>query len=410
LPKITPDLQAQIAVPNGPTDVLIFDDELAGFFLRIARKTGRSTYGADYRVAGKRRRIKLGPADGTADALRNARKAARQVLAEATLGQDALGRRAQQQKAGAETFGRLVQAFLRDQERVIRPKTHEEWSRYLLRYVRTLHGTPISQLNKLEASNELARVAREHTATASDRCLTAMVATFSWAVRTGRLEANPLLGMSRRSARVERDRSLDDGELAEVWRHAGEAGSDFADIVKLLILTACRREEIGTLAWNEIDAERRLIVLHPPRVKGDTPLRLPLSNQALAVLDARPRWAQRDRVFGLSTDGNGFSGWSRCKARLDDRIARARISDGRRPIEPWRLHDLRRSVATGMARLGVSEGVADRCLNHVPATSAVSRIYQRHSFEREMRAAFELWGNHIESIVSDGIQLLSDNT
>jgi integrase len=394
MPKIEAGMERDVIVPDGRSDIMIFDDSLPAFFLRVGRR--KSTYGCDFYVAGKRRRLSLGPADGTSATLAAARKQARQILAGAKVGQDPIAKRAEATKAGNETFGRLVRAFLADQESRISSRTRAEWERYLTTYLKPLHSLPIGDLTKREASDELARLARERTPTVSDRALTAAVAAFSWAVRTGRLQANPLLALHRRAEKIERERMLDDGELVEVWRHAGEPGEDFADIVRLLILLPCRRVEVGSLKWDQVDAEKRLLRLV---VKGGKTFQLPISPQALAIIEARPRWAGRGHIFGASSEDTGFSGWSRSMARLRGRIARARQNEKRGQIEHWQLHDMRRSIASGMAAIGVAETVADRCLGHVPATSGTARIYQRHNFEKEMRAALTLWGAHVKNLL-----------
>ena len=159
----------------------------------------------------------------------------------------------------------------------------------------------------------------------------------------------------------------------------------FSDIVRLLILTGQRREEIGGLRWAEIDLDRNVIVFPPERTKNRRKHELPLSMQARAVIERQPRRKGREFVFGIGA--GGFSGWSDCKANL---AARAKLK------AEWRLHDLRRTAATMMAELGVLPHIIEAILNHVSGHRAgVAGIYNRARYEGEMRTALQRWADHV---------------
>jgi integrase len=169
-------------------------------------------------------------------------------------------------------------------------------------------------------------------------------------------------------------------------------------IVRLLILTGQRREEIGGLRWLEFDADKALITLSGERTKNHRQHEVPLSPAVVRLIEAQPRRRERDLLFG---EGEGpFQGWSRAKASLDRRIAKLAHEKG--DIGPWRLHDIRRTVATCMADLGVQPHVIEAVLNHVSGHKAgVAGVYNRSLYGPEKRSALELWTNHVLMIVGE---------
>jgi len=228
-------------------------------------------------------------------------------------------------------------------------------------------------------------------------------AFFAWAVREGLLEINPVAGTGKADEGGSRERVLSDAELAEVWAALGE--DQFGDIVRLLILTAQRREEIGGLRWSEIDFERGVIVLPPQRTKNNREHVVPLAPPAMAILKRQPRrkvdgGRPRDLIFGHGQ--GGFSAWSDCKENLDRRllVARRDAESKAKSMDDWRLHDLRRTGATVMAdRLGVLPHIIEAVLNHVSGHRAgVAGVYNRARYEDEMRAALGRWADHVMAI------------
>ena len=182
-----------------------------------------------------------------------------------------------------------------------------------------------------------------------------------------------------------RDRVLSDHELAQVWRNLPVG--DFRDIVHLLILTGQRREEIGALQWSEINLTDGVITLPPARVKNGRSHQVPLSGPALAILAARQ--SEGPAVFGR--DGRDrYTNWSNTKAALDRKLGPS--------FQDWHLHDLRRTCATGMARLGINIPTIEKLLNHVSGSFAgIVSVYQRHDFANEKRDALDLWASHVMS-------------
>jgi integrase len=208
---------------------------------------------------------------------------------------------------------------------------------------------------------------------------------FRWAVTRDIIPANPAADMDKPGSETKRDRVLSDSDLAAVWKAAETLGWPFGDVIRLLILTGARRNEIGHLRWSEIDQDA--IKLKGERTKNAEPHNIPLSPAAIAILSEGPRIAGSQFVF--TTNGRSpVSGWSRIKTRLPTLD------------EPWRLHDLRRTVATGLQKLGVNLQTIEAVLGHVSGSrSGVVGVYQRHSFDAEKRAALDAWGAHVMALV-----------
>jgi len=168
---------------------------------------------------------------------------------------------------------------------------------------------------------------------------------------------------------VSREHVVTDEELAAIWRACRD--DDYGRIVRLLILTGQRRDEVGDMKWTELDLDRRIWAIPRERTKNGLTHEVPLSDVALEILQSIPRRDGRDFVFGEGR--GGFSGWSKSKTRLDARIAKAGAV-----MRPWRLHDLRRTVATHIAEMGTLPHVVEAILNHVSGHKAgVAGIYNR---------------------------------
>jgi integrase len=195
----------------------------------------------------------------------------------------------------------------------------------------------------------------------------------------------------RATQEASRDRVLALEELSLVWRHAGEG--DYSAIVRLLILTGQRREEVAAMTWAEVDLEGATWRIASERTKNARPHEVPLSQPALDILSARARVDGRALVFGSR---GPFSGWSKAKAALDARISASR---GQAPTL-WRLHDIRRTVATRLADLGIQPHVIEAVLNHISGHKAgVAGVYNRAAYATEKRAALDLWAGHVTALI-----------
>ena len=248
----------------------------------------------------------------------------------------------------------------------------------------------------------------------ANRMLAYMRAFFGWAVGRGHMIDNPAKGISKPTQEIARERTPTLAELAEIWNGAGTLGYPFGPAVRLMMVTAARREEIGAMRVAELDlrdeADPPTWTLPADRSKNGRSIRVPLSplarSELVAALNERPKEAPF--VF-TTTSETAASGWSKAKARLDAIIvaARAKAAAERRsraePLAPWRLHDLRRSFATHACDvLRIDPAVADRCLNHVGAatTSTIARVYGRSEMFDQRKAALLAWASLLESAVS----------
>jgi integrase len=223
----------------------------------------------------------------------------------------------------------------------------------------------------------------------ANRTLSGLRVFFSWAVKRGEVPSNPCDGVEPPGVERKRDRVLDDAELTRLWAEAEALGAPFGSVLQLLVLTGQRLSEVARMEWSELDLDGKLWRLPAARTKNGKAHTVPLSPQAVAVIKATPRIVG-DFVF--TSDGRvPVDGFSRVKRILDSRLPA--------DMPAWVLHDIRRSTATGLARIGTDIAVVERILNH---TSGVYRgvvgTYQRHGFDDERRVGLDRWGRHIEAL------------
>jgi integrase len=217
----------------------------------------------------------------------------------------------------------------------------------------------------------------------------------SWLAREGYVDANPVSFTNRAVENGARRHVPSDTDLRAIWLALDD--DEYGTILKLLLLTSARREEIGDLRWSEINLDA-VITLPPARTKNKREHLIPLSQQAVAILKALPHRTNpdgtpRDHVFGQGID-RGFQGWSKSKAELDARITKAHHG---KPIKHWTLHDFRRCVSTSLhERFGVPPHVVEVILGHVSGhQSGVAGTYNKAIYLDERRRALERWGAHI---------------
>jgi integrase len=224
---------------------------------------------------------------------------------------------------------------------------------------------------------------------AANRARTSLSAFFTWAIKRGLHDHNPVIGTETRKEKT-RDRVLTDSELATVWKAV--SSSDYGDIVRLLMLTGQRASEISDLRWDEIDFDNGLISLPSERTKNKRPHQIPMCDLVRQILRGRKR--TRDFVFGEGV--GGFSGWGKAKERLDKAIENKRG----KPLPHWTIHDLRRTFATRLSDLGEAPHIIEACLNHVSGhKSGVAGIYNRSLYKAEKANALARWGEHITGLV-----------
>jgi integrase len=290
------------------------------------------------------------------------------------------------QQLGGETFGAEIERYLARKQASLAPRSYVETVRYLRSYALPLHKLPLGEIDRRTIAVLLGQIETSSGATSRNRLRSSLSAFWAWAIAEGLCEQSPVTGTAKAEMGASRDRVLSQEELRKLWRALTD--NRFSEIVRLLLLTACRRNEIGNLTWDEIDLKRKLIVLPPDRTKNGRGLELPLSTQALAIIDRTPR---RNTAPFLFSDANGYKGWDQDKIRLDHRLG----------IAPWRLHDCRRSAATYMAELGVLPHIIEACLNHQSGHKAgIAGIYNRARYAADMADALQRWADHLDHITA----------
>ena len=371
---------AAITVPDGKAEIIVFDNSLAGFGVRV-RRGGSRRYVYQYKLGGTHRRITFKEAT-----VKRARAAAQILAAKITLGTDPALEKAAAHDAAGDTFKRCLDRYLARPQGRRRDSTLKEIRRHLERNLAPLHRLHIKKIERRRVADELARLTVEAGPTQSNRTRASLSKFLNWCIGEGYTDQN-VAAATNRNEEVARVRVLNDAELKTVW-NALPPG-DYGDIVKLLILTGQRLREISELRWAEIDFDKATITLLPARTKNRRQHMIPLSGPALAILKAKEERGDRQLVFGRG--GKGFGGWTKSKARLDERVA----------LAPWIHHDLRRSVATGSATLGVFPHTVEAVLGHISGfRGGVAGVYNLAGYEFEKRAALDLWGSHIAALVS----------
>ena len=335
-----------------------------------------------YRLNGRQRFITIGR-HGSPWTPDTARNEARRLLGLVASRTDPANERVRP----AETVGAEINRYLERRQSALKPRSFEEVERHLIAHAKPLRRLRLAEIDRRTIALLLAEIEQESGPVARNRVRSSLSAFFAWAIREGLLELNPVTGTGKADEGQGRDRTLSEAELRAVLNALKEQ-DQFSDIVRLLMLTGQRREEIGGLRWSEIDLDRDLIVLPPERTKNKRSHELPISTQVRAILERQLRRDGRDLIFGLR-DG-GFSGWSDSKAALDERL---------KPKD-FRFHDLRRSCATMMAdKLGILPHIIEAILNHVSGhKSGVAGIYNRAKYEGDMRSALQKWADHIDTL------------
>jgi integrase len=380
--KLTIKKIAELKLPAGSTDAVFWDDDVAGFGIRL-REGGSRTWIYRYRIGSKQRSMKLGSA--TSIPLVVARKMASEQEAEVRLGGDPALKKETANLAADNTLGVLANQFLEARKSKWRPKSYKQYERHLLKYARPLHRLPITAVSQRNIANLLADITNESGEPTSNRLRSTLCSLFGWVIKEGiRLPEGNVASYTNKHEEKSRDRVLTDAELKTIWKACPD--SDFGAIIKLLILTGQRANEIGGLRWEEVHDEQ--IVLPSQRTKNKRTHIVPLSDPARTMLNPF-RADGRAHVFGR-VDSIGFDGWGYAKRNLDARVA----------LEHWTIHDIRRTVATRMAELGVQPHIIEAVLNHVSGhKGGIAGIYNRATYDKEKREALNVWAEHVTALI-----------
>lgn len=386
--KLTMARIADLECPPGKRDRLVFDDEQKGLAVRVTAG-GSKSYLVQFSFHGQKRRLPLGSV--AAISLKAARDAAQVALGQVARGIDPAAERAQ---AKAEAKRRaaessLTLATLIDDWRALRLADKRE--RYAQEAIRALRRAfakhldePAMALTRATVVRTMDALSRNGADAMASRTAAYGRACYSWATKRGSVASNPFENLPAASVK-KRERVLSDQELVAIWR-ATEGQGSFHRIVRMLMLTGQRRDEVGGMTWDELSSDWSVWTIPSTRAKNGAAHIVPLAQPVVEFLRTTPRLA--DLVF--PGERGAFGGWSKAKAALD---ARSGVKD-------WRLHDLRRTMATGLQRLGVRLEVTEAVMNHTSGSRAgIVGIYQRHDFANEKRAALLAWAEHVTAIV-----------
>ncbi|MHC2000394.1 tyrosine-type recombinase/integrase [Methylobacterium sp. CM6241] len=377
--KFAKGILGSLTTGSGQAERIVWDSDVPGFGLRLRASGNRAWVIRPPRSGGKSKLHTLGSFD--AIDLATARRTAREKIAEATLGGDPTNSRRQARAQAVITLDGLIDVYVAHKEATgRRSSTISNLRHHLEVHWKPLRDRPLSSITRADVASRHREVANVSGGSAADRARSILSTFFVWAIGEGLVEANPVLNTNKATTPTRRDRVLNDSELAAVWQ--ASTNDDFGRIVRLLILTGQRRTEVAGIRWNEIDAQAAMWTIPATRMKNRRGHEVPLSRASLSVLEDAPVRAGRELVFG---DGVGaFSGFSRAKAAMDRRIGDA--------VGDWSLHDLRRTVSTGMNSIGVMPHIVEEVLSHVSShKGGVAGNYNWAAYRPEKRDALDRW-------------------
>jgi len=376
------------ALPTPQSDLVYWDSALPGFGVKITPK-GRKVFVVLYRTGGagsNLRKYTIGPYGRVT--LHQAHVAAQKIFAARLEGRDpAAEKRQRKRQVVADRVEDLLETFIN--QRLSQNRSGPEIARLLRREMgKAWANKTIHEISKRDVVEVITAIEQRGAPIAANKTLKSIKTFLRWCVGRAILDQSPAEGVPLPAKEVARDRVLSDNELARVILAARQFDDRYGGIVELLALTGQRREEVARLAWDELDLTQRLWTIPKSRTKNAKPHVVQLSDQAIVVL--RRRQNQGPHVFAFHGT-KPFQDFATAKRKLDE------LSK----VTGWRLHDLRRTCVSGMARLGITPHVAAKILNHQSGTiSGVSAVYQRHEFLNERKDALERWGGHVAKIVT----------
>ena len=356
------------------------DTLVQGFGVRVTPE-GLKSFFVTCRAGTMQKRITLGRYPATS--LSEAREKARELLrlaAEGKLNQD----------EEPLTVGEVAELFIELHIKKNNRDAKTTISRFKNNFVNEYENRAIRDLQKSDIRAVLDKITARGADIQANRVLAAIKKFLNWCVERGYLDSNPAQSIKPPSKENKKDRVLSDQELEKILREADQEGFPFGPVISLLVLTGQRKSEVAGMRWSEIDVKEKMWSLPKERCKNGHAHRVPLSPQVIEILQNLPRFLHSDFVF-TTTGTSAISGFGKIKGRIDDRSG----------VTGWTYHDLRRTAASGMARLEVPPHVIEKVLNHVSGSfSGVAGVYNRYGYEREKRAALELWASYIEGILN----------
>jgi len=397
---------------KGPTERFVWDSDLPGFGLRITPQ-GVKSFVFQYRMKGETnsRRYTIGRYGAwTPEAARERCKDLVLLVEAGEHPRDAAKARAAARAkakldAKEKEFGAVTETWQKSYEiddsgRKRRPASISLAKFAVGKLAEKFAGQAIDAIDKSDLRAFFSDMPKDQPATRRNVFAYARI-LWGWAEHEEIISSNPFHSLKAPKPPASRDRWLRDDELALFWRASRKEAYPFGPFFRLLALTGQRRGEVAGMKWQELDRDAAEWCIPGERTKNRLAHTVPLSEAALseiASIAPKEEWPKKGLVFTI-TGNTPISGISKPKLRLDAEVARMAQAEERDPLEPWRIHDLRRSVATGLQRLGVRFEVIEAALNHVSgARGGIAGVYQNHDWAEEKREALCLWAAHIESL------------
>lgn len=402
-------------------DHFLWDDEIRGFGVKVT-PAGKKTYIYQYRVAGRAgstKRATLGiHGNLTPDDARTAAKGAATLVSQGIHPTDDKRDREKARRAKKLSDEQLAfksyceDSYLKARKSELRPRTYEFVEAALRCHAYPVLGSmPLPEITSRDIRKVLDGIKHGSVRYSVFGVLRTL---FKWAAAKGRedIGASPMDGMTALRPVESRDRVLSDQELALALRAADALPAPYGPFYSLLFATGQRRDEVAAVDWAELDRAEKLWTLPRERAKNGKANLVPLNSRAVAALDrvaGGDKWPKVGFVFP-ATDKTPISGFSKAKRALDAKMLELAKADAETTgddeeaivLQPWRLHDARRTLATGLQRLGVRFEVTEAVLNHTSgiSRSGVAGVYQRHGWGPEKRAALGAWAAHCDRAVS----------
>lgn len=369
-----------------------WDTYLPGFGLRIS-PLGKKSWIVFYRVKGKPVFETLG-STLLIPKVDIARDLARASMLKAKQGRNPVDekRAARQQEAqkGATTFKAVAERYFAERSVKQKASSAKEIRRLFDKDVLPHWGKrDIASIASADVRRLLDKIKdRGGTLIVANVVLRHLRTLFRWAVRAEHIEKDPTASIDRLVKEVERDRVLSDDEIIRFWSACETTGWPYGALFKLLLLTGQRRDEVGGMTRDELDLDKGLWVIPGERTKNGRLHEVHLSDLAVEIMRELP--IINNSKFVFTTNGSALSGWSSAKTSLDKNMG----------CTDWRLHDLRRTAASGMARLNIPPHVVDKILNHSSgAIRGVAAVYNRYQYGDERKSALDAWSRYLETLV-----------
>ena len=362
----------------------VFDKALPAFGMRVTERGVKSWF-LMTRIDGKLSRLTLGryPAIGLAEA----RKKARATGDEIASGNDP---RARHEAPRGDTVRAVVEAFLKRHAQVNNRSWRETERIFNFDVIPAWGDRDVRTISRRDVRDLLNSIVERGAPIMANRLLANLRKLFNWACAEDLIESSPCVKVAPPGKETARDRVLSDDETVAVWHAALTLGQPFSTFVRVLLLTAQRRDEVASMRWADVDLDSALWTLPREATKPDRVHEVPLAPAVVELLKAMPRIGKSAFVF-TTTGVSPISGFSKVKARLD-------AFSG---VKHWRLHDLRRTAATGMARLGIAPHIVEKVLNHQQGViRGVAAVYNRASYNPEKRSALEAWARKVDASVN----------